>query len=152
MKFLLIKLLNWNVFCFLLDEHFSPNVVTEFNKGSNVDLGKMVYVYNGCKIKVRHGGKLKIGSNANLNYNCIIACHDSVEIGANTVILRGAEIGDNCVIGTGSVVSGKYGANSVIIQERNTNMKKIFGREYRRLVDVSLLRYLTTASDWRCVA
>ena len=43
---------------------------------------------------------------------------NNVWIGANTVILRGTEIGDNCVIGAGCVIKGKYGANSVIVQKR----------------------------------
>jgi acetyltransferase-like isoleucine patch superfamily enzyme len=36
-------------------------------------------------------------------------------IGVNSIILKGTELGDNCVVGAGSVVSGKYPANSVII-------------------------------------
>ena len=51
---------------------------------------------------------IKIGSN--------------VWIGANTVILRGTEIGDNSVIGAGSVLKGVFPANSVIIQKRTTDI------------------------------
>ena len=43
---------------------------------------------------------------------------NNVWIGANTVILRGTEIGDNCVIGASCVIKGKYKAGSVIIQKR----------------------------------
>lgn len=83
-KFSLIKLFHWNGFMFSLVERFSPNVVTEFNKGSKVIFGKMVRVHSGCKIKVRGGAKLSIGSNAKINYNCIIACHDQIQIGEGT--------------------------------------------------------------------
>ena len=167
-KFSIIKAFRLNEFSFSSVERFSPNVVTEFNKGCQVEFEKMVRVHSGCKIKVRQGGKLKIGRNVKINYNCIIACHDNIEIGegtefgpsvyvydhdhdyraglkgnkyktapvkigsncwigANTVILRGTEIGNNCVVGAGSVISGKYEANTVIIQNRDTKMKKIFG-------------------------
>lgn len=34
------------------------------------------------------------------------------------------------------------------IQEREKNMRKIFG-EYRRLTNFSLLEYLAVTSDWR---
>lgn len=35
-------------------------------------------------------------------------------IGCNTLILKGTEIGDGCVVGAGAVVSGKFEAGSVI--------------------------------------
>ena len=169
-KFSLMKLFHWSGFSFSPVERFSPNVVTEFNKGSMVTLGKMVRVHSGTKIKVRDGAKLSIGSNAKLNYNCIIACHNQIKIGegtefgpsvylydhdhdyrvgfsadsnketfisepikignncwigANTIILRGTEIGDNCVVGAGCVLNGKYEANSLIIQKRETSVKTI---------------------------
>ena len=169
-KFSLIKLVHWKDFTFSSVERFSPNVVTEFNKGSKVTFGRMVRVHSGTKIKVRSGAHLNIGSNAKINYNCIIACHDKIEIGdgtefgpsvylydhnhdyrvgfssnsnkeafvsspiiigkkcwigAHTVILRGTEIGDNCVVGAGCVLNGKYASNSVIVQKRETTSKII---------------------------
>jgi len=39
---------------------------------------------------------------------------ENVFIGCNSIILKGTEIGDNSVIGAGSVVSGKFPANVVI--------------------------------------
>ena len=44
---------------------------------------------------------------------------ENVWVGANTVILRGTKIGNNCVIGAGSVIKGIIPANSIIIQKRN---------------------------------
>lgn len=38
--------------------------------------------------------------------NCFIGC--------NALILKGTELGDNCVVGAGAVVSGKFEADSVI--------------------------------------
>ena len=37
-----------------------------------------------------------------------------VFIGCNSIILKGTELGDNCVVGAGSVVTGKFPDNSVI--------------------------------------
>lgn len=48
---------------------------------------------------------------------------NNVWIGANTVILRGTDIGDNCVIGAGCVIKGQYKEGSVIIQKRNEEVK-----------------------------
>ena len=83
-KFSLMKIFNWNTFLFSPVERFSPNVVTEFNRGSKVTLGKRVRVHSGCKIKVRGGANLHIGSNAKINYNCIIICHNKIDIGDGT--------------------------------------------------------------------
>ena len=38
---------------------------------------------------------------------------NNVFIGMNAIILNGADIGDNCIIGAGSVVSGKVSSNTV---------------------------------------
>lgn len=38
----------------------------------------------------------------------------NVFIGCNCILLKGAEIGDNCIIGAGSVVHGKFADNCVI--------------------------------------
>lgn len=46
-------------------------------------------------------------------------------IGANTVILRGTELGDRCVVGAGCVLRGKYPSGSVIVQKRETTIKEI---------------------------
>lgn len=83
-KFTIIKLFHWKSFKFSPFERFSPKVVTEFNKGGHVSFGRMVRVHSGTKIKVRNGAKLKIGSNVKLHYNCIIACHDQIDIGEST--------------------------------------------------------------------
>lgn len=51
--------------------------------------------------------KEKIGTAPiRIGRNCFIGC--------NVLILKGTEIGDNCVVGAGAVVSGKFEAGSVI--------------------------------------
>ena len=47
----------------------------------------------------------------------------NVWVGANTVILRGSVIGDNCVIAAGTVVRGEIPANSVVYQRRETEIR-----------------------------
>ncbi len=142
-KFSLVKIFYWKDFTFSPIERFSPNVVTEFNKGSNVILGKQIRVHSGCKIKVRRGAKLKIGNNVKLNYNCIIVCHDQIEIGEGTefgpsvllydhdhnykdgfyadsnkesYISKPIKIGKNCWIGANTVVlrGTEIGDNCVV--------------------------------------
>lgn len=49
--------------------------------------------------------------------NCFIGC--------NVLILKGSEIGDNCVVGAGAVVSGKFEADCVIAGNPAKIIKRI---------------------------
>ena len=84
-KFCLMKLFLGSAFRFRPVERFSPNVVTEFNRGSRVTIGNMVRVHSGCKLKARRGAVLSLGDGVKLNYNCMIVCHEAVSIGAGTI-------------------------------------------------------------------
>lgn len=88
--------------------------------GDDVMLGPNVQIYDhdhdyraegGVKARKMKSSPIKIGNN--------------VWIGANTVILRGTEIGDNSVIGAGCVIKGKYDADSVIIQKREETVTQV---------------------------
>lgn len=46
-------------------------------------------------------------------------------IGCNTIILKGTELGDRCVVGAGAVVSGKFEAGSVIAGNPAKVIRKI---------------------------
>lgn len=83
-RFTCIKLFNWNTFHFALVERFSPNVVLEKNHGSMIMIGKKVRVHSGSKIKVRKKASLTLEQGVKINYNCIIACHKEIFIGAGT--------------------------------------------------------------------
>jgi acetyltransferase-like isoleucine patch superfamily enzyme len=87
--------------------------------GEDVQFGPNVLIYdhdhdfrveNGLKKLKYKAAPVEIGNN--------------VWIGANTVILRGTKIGDNCVVGAGSVIKGEYEDNSIIIQKRDTEVVK----------------------------
>lgn len=51
-----------------------------------------------------------------------IVIGNNVWIGANSIILRGTSIGNNCVVGAGCVLKGEYPDNSIIVQKRNTEI------------------------------
>lgn len=50
-------------------------------------------------------------------------------LGANVTILRGTQIGDNCVIGAGCVVKGSIPAGSLVTQSRELNIRPIRDEE-----------------------
>lgn len=88
--------------------------------GDDVQLSPNVQIYDhdhdfraegGMKAKKYKTSPVKIGNN--------------VWIGANTVILRGTEIGDDCVIGAGCVLKGVYEPGLVVVQKREEEGYKI---------------------------
>lgn len=113
-------------------------------KGATCIIGKNSSINSNNIIACRE--RIEIGNDVMLSPNVLIYDHDhdfrvsggvkagkyktasvkignNVWIGANTVILRGTEIGDNCVIGAGCIVKGKYKEGSVIIQKRKEEVK-----------------------------
>ena len=52
----------------------------------------------------------------------------NVWIGANTTILAGTHIGDNCVIAAGSVIKGDIEKSKLVIQKRSTEIRTIEGK------------------------
>lgn len=139
LRFSLLKLFHIKGLKFHFVERFSPNVVVEMGKKSSLILGKMVRVHSGSKIKVRKNARLVLDSGVKMNYNCIIACHKEIKVGAGTqfgpsvylydhdhdykaglqndAYLEGAiEIGKNCWIGANTVIlrGTKIGDNCVV--------------------------------------
>lgn len=138
-RLLIKKLVHGRQFSTGAVERFSPNVVLDFWRGSTVVLGKRVRAHSGCKIRVLDGGRLELGSNVRLNYNCIFMCMDSIRVGEGSVFgpsvlvydhdhdfrvgleadeYRSApvEIGKSCWIGAGTVIlrGTKLGDNCVV--------------------------------------
>ena len=87
--------------------------------GEGTEFGPSVYLYD-------HDHDYKKGLSANSNEESFkkapIEIGKNCWIGANTIILRGTTIGDNCVVGAGCVLKGNYPSNSVIVQKRITEI------------------------------
>lgn len=90
--------------------------------GDNVQFGPNVLVYDHD-----HDFRAEGGIKAMKYKTSPISIGNGCWIGANTVILRGTQLGENCVVGAGSVLNGVYPDNSVIVQKRETIVK-----EYRK--------------------
>ena len=86
--------------------------------GDNVILSPNVQIYDHDHDYRAEGGV------AAMKYKTSpVVIGSNVWIGANCVILRGTHIGDNCVIGAGCVLRGDIPANSVVTQERKTEIR-----------------------------
>lgn len=75
----------------------------------------------GANVKIMDTDFHPMDSQARLNHEskatktAPVIIGKNVFIGANAIVLKGTEIGDNCVVGAGAVVSGKFDDNCVIV-------------------------------------
>ena len=83
--------------------------------GAGTEFGPSVYLYD-------HDHDYRVGLKEDKFKSAPIVIGKNCWIGAQTVILRGTTLGDNCVVGAGSVLRGIYPANSVIVQKRDTQV------------------------------
>lgn len=102
-------------------------------------VGAHVFFNTNCSVTCL--GKVEIGDYCKFGNNTVIVDHDHnyrdrdseyvvgevvigsrVWVGANCTILRGAHIGDDCVIAAGSVVKSNVPAGTLYCQKRHTDM------------------------------
>ncbi|WP_425659656.1 acyltransferase [Tenacibaculum ascidiaceicola] len=79
---------------------------------SLITIGENFVSAPGSRI-ISHDSSLVL-SRGILRYGKVII-GNNVFLGANSVILAGSKIGDNCIIGAGAVVKGEFESNSVIV-------------------------------------
>lgn len=116
---------------------YSRTIILTRIPGASIEIGDHVGI-SGATIYAR--SKITIGDHTNIGGNVKILDNDfhpvdadarlmddkdkigtapikigkNCFIGCNVLILKGTEIGDNCVVGAGAVVSGKFDADCVI--------------------------------------
>lgn len=88
--------------------------------GSNVQFSPNVQIYDHDHDYKTEGG-IKTGKYT----TAPIVIGNNVWIGSNSVVLKGTTIGDNCVIGAGSVINGDIPSNTVVVQKRVTMIKEV---------------------------
>ena len=91
----------------------------EIRIGEGTEFGPSVYLYD-------HDHDYKKGFSSNSDEECYnkspIIIGKNCWIGAQTIILRGTVIGDNCIVGAGSILSGNYDSDTVIVQKKETTV------------------------------
>lgn len=134
-KMKLYKLL-LNVFPRRISSDFMLDVMRQ----EGIKVGKGTVLFNPSSITIDHTRPelLEIGEYCKITQGTIILTHDysrsvlrrtfgdivaearktvigdNVFLGMNSIILMGCNIGDNCIVGAGSVCHGQYPSNSVI--------------------------------------
>ncbi|BBB90123.1 MAG TPA: acyltransferase [Methylomusa anaerophila] len=126
-----------------------PGVTLAIRDGS-LEIGDNVFFNKGCFITCHD--HIKIGNDCLFGPNVIFYDHDhiygpgkivnkekyttapvelgkNILIGANSVILRGTKIGDNCVIAAGTVVKGEIPADSIVYQKKELIIRPVVSLE-----------------------
>lgn len=94
--------------------------------GDDVQFGPGVFVYDHD-----HEYDAPEGLSGEKYKTSPIIIGDGVWIGANSIILRGSEIGDGCVVAAGTVIRGKYPANTLIYENREVKEKLIVRPKFK---------------------
>lgn len=122
----------------------NASIRLDFDGELNIE--EKVFINDNCNINCVN--KISIGKNTKIAPNVSINDHDhnykdaadshllvgeikigsNVWIGSNTVILRDTFIGDNAVIGAGSVVKGTVAENTLFVNERKSRHLPIIDR------------------------
>lgn len=98
-----------------IGENFYSNVNLVILDGAKVTFGDNVFIAPNCGFHTA-GHPLDVASrNRGLEYARPIKVGNNVWIGAGVNVLPGVSIGDNCVIGAGSVVNKDIPANSLAV-------------------------------------
>ncbi|NOU82459.1 acyltransferase [Paenibacillus sp. LMG 31459] len=113
--------------------------VTFAIRNGSLVIGRNVFFNSGCSITCHED--IKIGDNCLFGPNVLFYDHDhiygqgklvntegytkapielgqNIFIGANSIILKGTTIGDNCVIGAGTILKGNIPPNSLVYQKK----------------------------------
>lgn len=112
-----LKIVKGRKFSFKGIQRFSPSTQVLFIDKGEIHLGNKVRVHSGSKIRAVGNGKLIIGDNTAINYNCLFAAMNLIEIGKNV------EFGPNVLLYDndhdfrvkGGLKAGKYKTGSIII-------------------------------------
>ena len=122
-----------------------PNVHVAAIDGGEISLGDNVFINRNCIFVAKES--ISVGNNCSFGPNVCVYDHDHAFgrakqngekfrckpisigdgcwIGANVTILKGTQIGDNCVIGAGCVVSGTIPANTLVKADRSFSTEPI---------------------------
>ena len=84
---------------------------------AKLDIGKMLKLRDGGKIRVRKGASLVIGDNVSIGSNSMIVCRDSITIGSDVKLAANVQIydHDHDFYAKDGIKAGKYKKAPIVI-------------------------------------
>lgn len=147
LKICLYKILYGSKCCIGKNTTFRSNFHLVIAEKGKIELGRNCFFNNDCSITSFGGIKIGNGTifgegvriyDQNHKFNDFnksikeqgysvgsVYIGNHCWIGSNVVILKGANIQDNCVIGAGCVINGYIAAGSIVKQENSITIQKI---------------------------
>ena len=84
--------------------------VVRTGRTSRIEIGAGTNIQDNSVLHVDKGGEMLIGSGVTIGHGAIVHCKevgDHTLIGMGAILLNGAKVGKNCIIGAGAVITGK---------------------------------------------
>lgn len=76
----------------------------------SITIGNNTNIQDNCTLHKGNGFPIVVGEGVTIGHNAIVhGCHigDNTVIGMGSILLNGAKVGRNCIIGAGALVTGK---------------------------------------------
>ena len=76
----------------------------------SITIGNNTNIQDNCTLHTGNGFPIVVGEGVTIGHNAIVhGCHigDNTVIGMGSILLNGAKVGRNCIIGAGTLVTGK---------------------------------------------
>ena len=76
----------------------------------SITIGNNTNIQDNCTLHTGNGFPIVVGEGVTIGHNAIVhGCHigDNTVIGMVSILLNGAKVGRNCIIGAGTLVTGK---------------------------------------------
>ena len=76
--------------------------------GDSIRIGKNTNIQDNCVVHVDPDNPVSIGEGVTIGHSCIIhgcTIGDNCLIGMGSIIMNGAKIGDNCLVGAGALIT-----------------------------------------------
>ncbi len=135
-----INIIYLKIKCKFFSHWINPYTFNKLLIAQGVDVGEhtMFFGMNSIIVDIQRPWMLKIGDYCKITQGCMILCHDysrsvlrrkyrdiigeakhtvigdNVFLGVNSIVLMGSNIGNNVIVGAGSVVSGRIPDNVVV--------------------------------------
>lgn len=84
------------------------NAVIRNSGDEEVVIGKDTNIQDLCMVHTGHGYSVSIGDGVTVGHSCIIhgcTIGDNTLIGMGSIVMNGAVVGKNCIIGAGSLIT-----------------------------------------------